>query len=187
MADTSESWRKFLSENYGILEKTVQARFPGEPENAEEAISYVSEKLVEDNMRRLRNYDPKQGAKPETYFRALVKYLTSRFFEKDRGHFRLPDGLRKQNDFLLDLIYKHLCWERMPETDVVEYLRQSAHGGRRSSVIREAVQIIRDSYPNCGKKEKKMFQWMMNIFPLQKKPLKKKSSFRNGGKSAGRS
>lgn len=105
-------------------------------------------------MRRLKNYDPEQGAKPETYFRIIVRHLSSRFFEKDRGHFRLPTELRKQNDFLMCLIYRLLCWEKMPETEAAEYVRHSAHGGRSASVIREGLRIIRDRYPNCGKKEK---------------------------------
>ncbi len=161
----SEFWKDFINRHYQLLEKIVQTRFKvnfrldekalsGEQsrnmEMAEEARSFVCEKLAEDDYRRLRNYDPARGAKPETYFNALVKRLLSKFFEETKGRYKPPKWLLRQDNFLLTLIHKHLCWEKMPEHDVTEYLRTSAFGNRNPSFIREAIQIIQDKYPDCG-------------------------------------
>lgn len=153
--DTPEFWEKFLSENYGFLERIVQRRFQGNVETAKEALSYVHEKLVEDNWRRLRLYDPKRGAKPETYFHLVVNKRIDDFLQTIRGRFRLPAWLIKHGNFLLMVVYKHLCCEGMSENDVFEYLKTSAPGHRNPSIIKEAILIIRNKYPNCGEARKK--------------------------------
>jgi len=153
--DTPEFWKKFLSENHGLLKRIVQRRFQGNVETAEKALSYVHDKLVEDNWRRLRLYDPKRGAKPETYFRFVVNKRIDDFLQTIRGRFRLPAWLIKQGNFLLMVVYKHLCLEGMSENDMFEYLKTSAPGHRDPSIIKEAILIIRSKYPNCGEAREK--------------------------------
>ncbi len=161
----SEFWKTFLTEHYALLQGIVQRRFhvyfsankarlSGEQarntEMAEDALPFVSEKLLEDDCRHLKNYDPKRGATEKTYFTVLVQRLLSRFFEETKGRYKPSAWLLKQGHFLLMLVHKHLCWERMPEDDVVEYLKNTASDGRNPLFVREAIQIIREKYPNCG-------------------------------------
>ncbi len=148
-------WKAKLSANYGLVENEVRKYFKTDPENAEEALSDVFERLVEDDMRRLRLYDPGRGAKFETYLSLLVQRLISKFLSRKRKRLRFPKWLERQNNSLWFLVYQLLCWELKSETDVVEYLRTSAPGGRSVSTAWEAIRIIRERFPNCGKPPEK--------------------------------
>ena len=81
--------------------------------------------------------------------------LISRFIEHKKGKPRLPKDLISQDNYLWIIVYKLLCWERMSETDVIEKVRESALGKRDSSVIHEALGVIRNRYPDCGKPKEK--------------------------------
>lgn len=146
----TEFWKAKLTRHYPILEKSVKRRFRNEPEKASEALSFVSEKLVEDNMRRLSLYDPDRGAKFETYFSVLVQRLISRFIEKNKKRRRFPKWIEKQGNALWELVYRLLCWELKSETDVFEYVESAAPGKRDEHVVQEAVWVIRENFPDCG-------------------------------------
>ncbi len=150
-----EFWKAKLSTHYNLLEKAVQKRFRSDPENAEEALSYVSEKLLEDDMRRLRLYDPSRGAKFTTYLSVLAQRLISRFLEQKRGRFRFPKWLADQKNALWLMVYELMCKERRPETDVVETVKDSAIKNRDETVIQEAIWVVHKKYPNCGKQKEK--------------------------------
>jgi hypothetical protein len=126
--DTLIFWDAFLSkkENFNLMKRIVRSSFPNNPETAGEALSYVSEKILVDNKKCLQDYD---------HFR-VHKW----------GRFRPPKSLLKQPNFLLVLVYKLLCWGKMPEEAVVEQLMDS---GRDPDLIKEAIWIIRDTYKNC--------------------------------------
>ncbi|MBU0995336.1 MAG: hypothetical protein KJ737_22800 [Proteobacteria bacterium] len=153
--DTSrtEFWRAKLTKHYPIIEKSVKRRFQNDPEKMSEALSFVSEKLVEDNLRRLALYDPGRGAKFETYFTILVQRLISRFIEQSRKSRRFPQWIKQQGNFLWQTIYKLLCWEQHSEKDVSEYIKNSVIGNRDEHIIQEAIWMIRLQYPDCGKNE----------------------------------
>ncbi len=153
-----EFWKTKLSKNYDLIEKAVQRRFRGDSEMAEEALSYISEKLVEDDMRRLRLYDPKRGAKFQTYLSVLSQRLISRYLEQKKGRFRFPKWLEDQGNALWMKVYRLLCWERNNEIDVVETIKTTAPGKRDAIVVNEAIWIIREKYPDCGKSREKEVQ-----------------------------
>jgi hypothetical protein len=149
-ADT-EFWKETLARLYPVMEKTVRLRFRNEPDKAEEALSFVSEKLLEDNMRRLVLYDPARGAKFETYFSVLVHRLISKYTDLHRKRKRFPKWLERQDNALWFMVYRLLCWELRSENAVVEYLDVSAPGKRDEAVVAEAVRVIRENYPDCGR------------------------------------
>ncbi|MBU0995975.1 MAG: hypothetical protein KJ737_26065 [Proteobacteria bacterium] len=151
----TEFWKAKLTRLYPALEKSVKRRFQNDPEKAGDALSFVSEKLVEDNMRRLALYDPGRGAKFETYFAVLVQRLISRFIETNHKRRRFPKWLEKQGNDLWHMVYRLLCWELKSETDVVEYLESTAPGKRDEHIVREAVWVIHENFPDCGKSEVK--------------------------------
>jgi DNA-directed RNA polymerase specialized sigma subunit len=149
-ADT-EFWKEKLARLYPSMEKAVRLRFKNEPDKVEEALSFVSEKLLEDNMRRLALYDPARGAKFETYFSVLVHRLISKYLEGHRKRKRFPKWLERQDNALWFMVYRLLCWELRSESAVVEYLEVSAPGKRDETVVAEAVRVIRETYPDCGR------------------------------------
>jgi len=148
---TKEFWEKFISDNYDLLKKAVHKKIFDDQEAYEEALSFVSEKLVEDNMRRLMLYDPQKGASPKTYFNALIRFLICRFFEKKNKKLFFPKWLKEQNNFLWILVYKFLCWYKWSEKDTIEYLKVSNTYKRSTKILNEAIDLVRFKYPDCGK------------------------------------
>ena len=144
--DTSKFWDAFLSkkENFNLMKKIVTSSFPSNRETAEEALSYVSEKLLVDNKKRLQGYDPSRDAK--AYFCFVVRRVIRDFRIQKWGRFRPPKSLLKQPNFLLVLVYRLLCWEKRPEEAIVERLKDS---GKDPDLIKEAIWMIRDTYKNC--------------------------------------
>ena len=144
--DTLKFWDVFLSkkENFNLMKRIVKSAFPNNPETADEALSYVSERILVDNKKRLQDYDPSRNA--TAYFCFVVRRIIRDFRVEKWGRFRPPKSLLKQPNFLLVLVYRLLCWEKIPEEAVVEYLKDS---GRDPDLIKEANSIIRDTYKNC--------------------------------------
>ena len=144
--DTLVFWDGFLSkkENFNLMKKIVRGSFPNNPETAEEALSFVSEKILIDNKKCLQDYDPTRNA--TAYFCFIIRRIIRDFRIQKWGRFRPPKSLLKQPNFLLILVYKLLCWEKRPEEAVVEELLDS---GRDPNFIREAIEMIRDTYKNC--------------------------------------
>jgi hypothetical protein len=146
VVDTIKFWDAFLSkkENFNLMKRIVGSSFPKNPETAEEALSYVSEKILIDNKKCLQDYDPSRNA--TAYFCFVIRRIIRDFRVQKWGRFRPPKSLLKQPNFLLVLVYKLLCWGKMPEEAVVEQLMDS---GRDPELIKEAIWIIRDTYKNC--------------------------------------
>ncbi|MBU1167957.1 MAG: hypothetical protein KKD44_00185 [Proteobacteria bacterium] len=149
----TEFWKAKLTRLYPLLEKSVKRRFQNDSEKASDALAFVSEKLVEDNMRRLSLYNSSLGATFETYFSVLVQRLISKFIENSRKRRRFPKWLERQGNDLWHLVYRLLCWELKSETDVVDYLESTAPGKRDEHIVWEAVWVIRENFPNCGKNQ----------------------------------
>ena len=144
--DTLIFWDAFLSkkENFNLMKRIVRSSFPNNPETAGEALSYVSEKILVDNKKCLQDYDPSRNA--TAYFSFVIRRIIRDFRVHKWGRFRPPKSLLKQPNFLLVLVYKLLCWGKMPEEAVVEQLMDS---GRDPDLIKKAIWIIRDTYKNC--------------------------------------
>ena len=144
--DTLKFWDTFLSkkENFNLMKRIVRSSFPNNPETAEEALSFVSEKILIDNKKCLQDYDPSRNA--TAYFCFVIRRIIRDFRIQKWGRFRPPKSLLKQPNFLLVLVYKLLCWGKMPEEAVVEQLMDS---GRDPDLIKEAIWIVRDTYKNC--------------------------------------
>jgi RNA polymerase sigma factor (sigma-70 family) len=69
---TSEFWKKFLSDNYHLVLEQAKKEYRGDKMAVEDACSYVYDKLIEDDCRRLCNYNGKASEK--TYFCTLIRY-----------------------------------------------------------------------------------------------------------------
>ena len=152
-SNPSDFWKAKLTAHYSLVENEVRRYFANDPEKAEDALSDVLERLVEDDMRRLRLYDPSRGAKFKTYLSLLVRRLISKHLSRKQKRLRFPKWLERQDNSLWFLVYQLLCWDARSETDVMEYLKTSAPGGRSQEAVWEAIQVIREQFPNCGKKE----------------------------------
>jgi len=142
-------WGKYITDNFSSIQSSIKKRFRDDVETFEDAFSFVMEKLCEDNMRRLLLYDPKRGARPDTYFNYLTICLIRRYFEKKNKKRVFPKWLRQTNHSLWMIVYELLCWKKMSETETFEHINGSIPK-RQPEFINEAIKIIQLKFPNCA-------------------------------------
>ncbi|MDH5546464.1 MAG: hypothetical protein OEZ43_12790 [Gammaproteobacteria bacterium] len=130
------------------LDQLAVRRF-GEGGLAQEASSYVLEKLSEDDWSVLSSF---QGnCQPETFLHTLAKNYLEEFSRKRFGRMRPPKWLSDQGDFWIK-IWKMLCLERMEIPVLVDSLL--FRDMREESVIRHAIKTIKAQLPWCGHSNK---------------------------------
>lgn len=126
------------------LEKQALRRFV-EPVTAEEACTFVLDKLAEDGWARCHTY--KGQAKPGTFLYSLSARLFEEFSRQRYGRARPPQWLQQQGDFWVRL-WKTLCLERHSPQSVVEELCRN--GRHDADVIRNIIRTIKARLPWCG-------------------------------------
>lgn len=169
MDNSTQHRDDFIVLNNGLIKKIINRRCTGMPEHKEELLSYIYEKLLENDRHRLKLYDASKGAKPVTYLCAVVNRLVSSYFQNHFGRFRPPELLLKQNDFLMILIYKHLCFQKMKQNDLIEYLKNSVSGKRKQCFIEEKINAIKALYPRCGQEQAKEVHMEEAVIPSKEK------------------
>ncbi|WP_186441711.1 sigma-70 family RNA polymerase sigma factor [Desulfamplus magnetovallimortis] len=150
---SSSYWDSFIVANEKLIYKMVYQRCPEQPELREELVGYIHEKLFEDDRRRLRLFDPDRGSSQITYLCSVVNRIISSYFQNRFGRFRPPQKLVRQDDFLMLRIYRHLCFEKMRKTDLIEYLKNSVPGKRKTEVIEKKINTILEEFPYCTQTE----------------------------------
>lgn len=126
------------------LEKHALRRFI-EPVTAEEACSFVLDKLSEGDWARCKTY--KGQAKPGTFLYSLAARLFEEFSRQRYGRARPPAWLQQQGDFWVRL-WKSICLERHSTESVIHRL---CHNGRYdTSIVRNIIRTIKARLPWCG-------------------------------------
>lgn len=123
------------------LEKQAQRRFI-EAVTADEASSFVLEKLAEDNWARCGTY--RGQAKPATFLYSLSARLLEEFSRQRYGRARPPQWLQQQGETWVRL-WKAICLERHSQESVVRQF--SRHD---ISVIQNIIRTIKAKLPWCG-------------------------------------
>lgn len=139
-------WKKRVLEHWGLLERLTRDRFR-DVDSADEALLYVMEQLEANNWERVRAY---QGlASFPTFLTHVVQRLLEDFARQRYGRVRMPAWLAAAGA-LWQRVFRLLCLERRPLTEVIEMLRDEVPGGRPGSVVREAAATIRARVRDCG-------------------------------------
>ncbi len=126
------------------LEKHALRRFI-EPVTAEEACSFVLDKLSDSDWARCKTY--KGQAKPGTFLYSLAARLFEEFSRQRYGRARPPVWLQQQGDFWVRL-WKSICLERHSTDSVVDRL---CHNGRYDAgIVKNIIRTIKARLPWCG-------------------------------------
>jgi len=149
MKHSVEFWDRYLEENYDDLKKMVFRSFSGNAQTAEEAFSYVLEKLLEDKRKKLAAYEGKNGASEKTWLFFICRRLISDFVRSRKGRCKIPQWLLNVGNMLMIRTYDFLCCQKMSADDASEYLRDRVPGGRNPEMIQESIAMIAEKYPKC--------------------------------------
>ena len=126
------------------LEKHALRRFV-EPVTAEEACSFVLDKLSEDNWARCNTF--KGQAKPGTFLYSLSARLFEEFSRQRYGRARPPVWLQQQGDFWVRL-WKNICLERNSHESVIDKLCRN--GRFDAGIVTNIIRTIKVRLPWCG-------------------------------------
>lgn len=133
----SEAW-------IGKLDRLANSRF-GQPGLAEEASTYVIDRLSENDWSRCRSYSGQ--SRPETFVQVLATNLLEEFARKRFGRPRPPAWLQREGELWVRL-WKMVCLERQLAPSVIE--RLCSREQRAPSFIQQAITVIKARLPWCG-------------------------------------
>lgn len=126
------------------LEKHALRRFI-EPITAEEACSFVLDKLSEDDWARCKTF--KGQAQPATFLYSLSARLFEEFSRQRYGRARPPVWLQQQGDFWVRL-WKSICLERHSPESVIDKLCRN--GRFDTAIVKNIIRTIKARLPWCG-------------------------------------
>ncbi|MFT5574709.1 MAG: hypothetical protein ACI89D_000219 [Bermanella sp.] len=126
------------------LEKHALRRFI-EPITADEACSFVLDKLSEDEWARCKTF--KGQAKPGTFLYSLSARLFEECSRQRYGRARPPVWLQQQGDFWIRL-WKSICLERNSTSSVIDKLCRN--GRFDTDIVKNIIRTIKARLPWCG-------------------------------------
>jgi hypothetical protein len=141
-------WRKLVLDDNALglqlIDSLAQRRFnPGVL--AEEAATYVIERLADNNWKRCSQF--KGNSQANTYLRSLIVNLLEEFSRTRFGRQRPPAWLKRQGELWIKL-WKQLCLERQPLPELLHRYEQT--GLYQSGWIEQVVRVIKARIPSCG-------------------------------------
>lgn len=142
----SVNWHEIILNTKWLarLDKQAIKRF-GQQGLADEAASYVLEKLAKNNWACCNTYIGK--AKPETFLYTLTGNLLEEFSRKRFGRPRPPEWLKREGELWVS-IWKMICLERQGVITVTDNLYKL--GNREPNFIEGIIRTIKARLPWCG-------------------------------------
>ncbi|WP_130470744.1 sigma-70 family RNA polymerase sigma factor [Candidatus Magnetaquicoccus inordinatus] len=142
-------FRELFLQQWQRLEILAQRRFV-DANLADEAMLYTQEAMSRNDWGALRAYEGRATASFATYFTQVAWRMLEDFSRSRFGRVHVPQWVVDQGG-LCSEIFRLLCLERMPVLQVVEYLQQSAPGGRSEATIWACIRTILKQATDCGK------------------------------------
>jgi len=127
------------------LELLAAAKVVSDIASKEEAVTYVIEKLSEDDWAKCKLH--KGDSSPTTYLYTLSSNLIIEYSRKKFGRVRPPEWLKREGSFWVT-VWKELCLDRKYEQTVID--RHCASGFREASTVQGIVCTIKAKIPWCG-------------------------------------
>ena len=117
---TPDEAKKKFWQHWERVDELARRRYPGKEAEAGEALSYVLNKLEEDDWRRLCAW---QGEGVFIAFLAvIVRRLFTDFDRRKHGHQRMPKWLQEKKDSIWQAAYRLLIVQSLSRQEAVETL-----------------------------------------------------------------
>jgi RNA polymerase sigma factor (sigma-70 family) len=87
--DAGEAWKFFVQRYAGVLISVVR-QYQRDEQSVNDAFLFVCERLTDNSFRRLQSWKPKEGARFDTWLRAVVANLCIDFRRTQTGRARPP-------------------------------------------------------------------------------------------------
>lgn len=147
-------WQSLVFQSSWLLklDKLAIKRF-GDGGLAQEASTYVIEKMSSDNWKCLASFKGK--CKAESYLHTVASNFLEEFSRQRFGRPRPPEWLKRQGTLWVQ-IWKMVCLERQMIQSVIELL--SFKNIRDQLIIKQAIKTIKARLPWCGESRREITQ-----------------------------
>lgn len=144
----------FEEENKKMLDRLIERRFPDEV-LAGKAFIYVTKELEVDDWGRVREFEGRNGSSFKTYLAYIIGRLLSDFSRAEFGYKRAPKWIEAMGS-LWKRVYQLLCIEHWLPEEVMDRMQNPSHDKDREALVAEAIELILEKSPDCGKRKIEM-------------------------------
>ncbi len=140
---TSDSAKDLVFEHWNFLTSLARKRFPGDNDLGDQALSYVLDKLEEQNWQRVRCWDGCGSL--ATFLAVLAGRLMTDFVRSRFGYNRPPVWLQEKKDVVWRKAYKLYAVDKYERREAIEVLYADVAEGSRETV----EEIVNTVYSKC--------------------------------------
>jgi len=145
----------FSEKFMAALDKHAGKKIIGDDSTKEEAVTYVIEKLSEDDWRRCKAH--KGDSSPNSFLYILSESLLIEYTRKKFGRIRPPEWLKREGPLWIK-IWQEICLNRLHEQTVIDRhcsdqpnaSRNSDLGLKDPATVKNIIRTIKAKLPWCG-------------------------------------
>jgi len=146
----STNWSALVfSEKFmAALEHQAAKKIIGDIAAKDEAVTYVIEKLSENDWQRCKVHNG--DSSPSSFLYLISSNLIVEYTRKKFGRIRPPEWLKREGPFWVTL-WQEVCMNRLLEQTVIDrHCSNSSGSGREPFTVKNIIRTIKAKLPWCG-------------------------------------
>jgi DNA-directed RNA polymerase specialized sigma subunit len=142
---SSEIAKNLVFDHWNFLTSLARKRFPNDNDLGDQALSYVLDKLEEDDWQRVRGWDGCGSF--ATFVAVLASRLMTDFVRSRFGYHRPPTWLQEKKDVVWKKAYKLYAVDKYERREAIEVLHSDYSEMNRIKI----EEIVNTVYSKCTK------------------------------------
>lgn len=142
---SSEAAKNLVFDHWNFLTSLARKRFPNDNDLGDQALSYVLDKLEEDDWQRVRGWDGCGSF--ATFVAVLASRLMTDFVRSRFGYHRPPTWLQEKKDVVWKKAYKLYAVDKYERREAIEVLHSNFSEMTRIKI----EEIVNTVYSKCTK------------------------------------
>ncbi|MCH9696890.1 MAG: hypothetical protein K0U68_02190 [Gammaproteobacteria bacterium] len=142
---TAEAAKNLVFDHWNFLSSLARKRFPNDSDMADQALSYVLDKLEDQNWNRVRGWDGCGSF--ATFVAVLASRLMTDFVRSKFGYHRPPAWLQEKKEVIWQKAYKLYAVDKYERKEAIEVLLSDASIEDNISV----EDVVNTVYAKCTK------------------------------------
>ena len=162
---TSEVAKNLVFDHWNFMISLTRKRFPNDTDMGDQALSYVLDKLEEQEWQRIRGWDGCGSF--ATFLAVLATRLMTDFVRSKFGYHRPPAWLREKKGILWEKAFRLCTVEKYERREAIEVLYSEV-----SEMSRDALEeIVNTVYSKCTK-QARFSEGNIGIDQIEESPSK---------------
>lgn len=142
---SSETAKNLVFDHWNFLTSLARKRFPNDNDLGDQALSYVLDKLEEEDWQRVRGWDGCGSF--ATFVAVLASRLMTDFVRSRFGYHRPPTWLKEKKDVVWKKAYKLYAVDKYERREAIEVLHSDFSEMNRIKI----EEIVNTIYSKCTK------------------------------------